>query len=110
MHFSANAEGKINGLQFKPYEAPPKFERNTTLLAMPFKGEWFTFWGGTEKRQNYHVVSPTQRGAFDFLIIDKNNRSYQRSGTRNEDYYAFGKPLYAVCDAQVYKRDHRSRG
>ncbi|MDT0554556.1 peptidoglycan DD-metalloendopeptidase family protein [Patiriisocius hiemis] len=101
---SLNSENKINGLLFKPYEddgSPGKFDRNTTTMQLPFKGDWFTFWGGTDKRDNYHVINRAQRGAFDFVIVDSNNKTYERSGTRNEDYYAFGKPLYAVCDAEV---------
>jgi len=98
-------DNKIAGLLFKPVEntVPAKFERNTTKLQLPFDGEWMTFWGGTEKRQNYHATTRVQQGAFDFVKLGKNNRSYQRSGTRNEDYYAFGQPLYAVCDAVVYE-------
>jgi len=99
-----NSEEKITGLLFKPHEerTKGKIERNITSLQLPFKGEWYTYWGGTDKRQNYHVATRPQQGAFDFIVVDKNDKSYERSGTRNEDYYAFGKPLYAVCDAVVY--------
>ncbi len=102
---AANPEGKMIGLWFQPAEeeAAAKFERNSTRMQLPFKGEWFTFWGGDTKRENYHVLYKPQRGAFDFIVLDENNKSYQRSGTRNEDYYAFGKPIYSVCDARVYK-------
>lgn len=103
---SLNSNDKINGLLFKPYEgdgSPGKFERNTTAMQLPFKGDWLTFWGGTDKKDNYHVINRAQRGAFDFVILDSNNKTYERSGTRNEDYYAFGKPIYAVCDAEVVK-------
>ena len=98
-----DAAGRIGGLLFKPFEehSEPKFTSNSTTLQLPFKGEWFTYWGGDNKRQNYHVINKSQQGAFDFIILDKNDRSYARSGTRNEDYYAFGKPIYAVCDAEV---------
>ncbi len=101
-----NPSGIMTGLRFLPAveeNAVAKLDRNTTLMSLPFKGDWFTFWGGDTKAQNYHVVSKTQKHAFDFLILDKNGKSYERSGTRNEDYYAFGKPIYAVCDALVYK-------
>lgn len=101
---TVNSEGLMDGLLFQPAEAPevtPKFERNTTPLALPFKGEWFTVWGGDTKAQNYHVIQAGQRRAFDFLILGENNKTHERSGTRNEDYFAFGKPLYAVCDAEV---------
>ncbi len=94
---------KIKGLLFKPIEThiEPNFTRNETPFKLPFKGEWFTFWGGDTKAQNYHVTVKSQQGAFDFMIQGPSNRSYQRSGRRNEDYYAFGKPLYAVCDAEI---------
>ncbi len=95
---------KISGLLFKPIEdtTVAKFERNLTSLQLPFKGDWFTFWGGDNKRQNYHVIQKAQQGAFDFIVLDKHKKSFTRSGTRNEDYYAFGKPIYAVCDAIVH--------
>lgn len=100
-----NDDHKISGLLFKPVENndPPKFERNITKLQLPFKGEWFTYWGGDTRAQNYHVTTKVQQGAFDFLKLGPNDRSYAKSGTRNEDYYAFGQPLYAVCDAEVYE-------
>ncbi len=104
IHFSLNNDGKMSGLLFKPLmdaNAIGKIDRNSTKLGLPFKGSWFTMWGGDTKPQNYHVIDRAQRNAFDFLIIGKNNKTYERSGTRNEDYYAFGKPIYAVCDAEV---------
>jgi len=105
MHVSLNKDGKMSGLLFKPVTdgRPSKFDRNTTELGLPFKGKWFVVWGGDTKAQNYHVNSPAQKGAFDFLILGKSNKTYERSGTRNEDYYAFGQPLFAVCDAEVYE-------
>lgn len=101
---SVDENGKMSGLLFKPVEeetVSAKMDRNITKLQLPFRGKWFTFWGGDNKAQNYHVIDRAQRHAFDFLIIGKNNRTYERSGTRNEDYYAFGQPLFAVCDAEV---------
>jgi murein DD-endopeptidase MepM/ murein hydrolase activator NlpD len=105
IHIVANSEEKLSGLLFKPYdvEGKGKLDRNITKLQLPFKGEWFTYWGGVNKRQNYHVTYKPQQGAFDFIVRDKNGSSYQRSGTRNEDYYAFGKRLYAVCEAVVIR-------
>jgi hypothetical protein len=103
---SLSPDNKISGLRFAPFKdngTPGKLERNLTPLDLPFKGEWFTFWGGDTKAQNYHVVDRAQRHAFDFLIVGKGNLTYRRSGTRNEDYYAFGQPLYAVCEAEVFK-------
>lgn len=101
-----DTSAKLSGLRFLPAaeeNLTAKMERNKTPMVLPFKGKWFTVWGGDTKAQNYHVVSKTQKKAFDFLIIGKNGKTYERSGTRNEDYFAFGKPLYAVCDAEVFQ-------
>ena len=101
---SLNEDNLMDSFLLRPTEdsnVTPKFERNKTAMALPFKGEWFTVWGGDTKAQNYHVIQRGQRRAFDFLVLGKNNKTYERSGTRNEDYFAFGKPLYAVCDAEV---------
>ncbi len=105
IHIVADSEEKLSGLLFKPFneEGVGKLDRNLTKLQLPFKGEWFTYWGGDNKRQNYHVNYKPQQGAFDFIVRDKNGSSYRRSGTRNEDYYAFGKPIYAVCEAVVIR-------
>ena len=100
MALSLDDQDKLKGLRFMPVseDVTPKIERNLTRLSMPFRGEWFTVWGGDTKAQNYHVISNAQRRAFDFLVLGNNNKTYQRSGTRNEDYWAFGKPIFAVCD------------
>lgn len=104
MALSLDKEDKLSGLRFlpSPNSREARFARNSTPFSLPFKGKWFTVWGGDTKAQNYHVISAAQRGAFDFLVLGPNNKTYARSGTRNEDYYAFGQPIYAVCDAQVF--------
>ncbi len=30
-------------------------------LSLPFRGEWWVFWGGRTEQQNYHVIAPDQR-------------------------------------------------
>lgn len=101
-----NKNEEIIGLLFQPYDDPNAvavFDRNTSDFQLPFEGEWFTFWGGDNRAVNYHVINKTQKGAFDFVIRNKRGQSFDKSGTRNEDYFAFGKPLYALCDATVHK-------
>jgi murein DD-endopeptidase MepM/ murein hydrolase activator NlpD len=100
-------KSKINGLFIKPFTGgepkadAPKLARNTTNLKLPFRGEWTVFWGGDTKELNYHVDHPAQKNAFDILIFDEKGRSYKIDGRANEDYYAFGKELFAPCDGEV---------
>lgn len=105
MNISENAKGEVDGLHFTAYDGPDApattTARNTTKMILPFEGEWFVFWGGDTKQQNYHVVSKAQKNAFDMVIVDEKGRSFKTNGKTNEDYYAFGQPLIAPCDAEV---------
>ncbi|MEP2935097.1 MAG: peptidoglycan DD-metalloendopeptidase family protein [Gilvibacter sp.] len=101
-----NEKDLLSGFRFLPTTDANKtasMERNKTSMSLPFKGDWFVFWGGDTKAQNYHVVSTAQKNAFDIVMLGDNNRSYKNKGLYNEDYYAFGQPLYAVCDAVAVK-------
>jgi len=104
MDLSQNSFGKIDGLLFTPYDGPPdtsNFIRNKTPLSLPFSDEWFVFWGGDTKEQNYHIISRSQRHAMDLVITDTGQKTYRTDGRTNEDYYAFGRPVLAPCDAEV---------
>ena len=103
LNVSVDANAMINGLFIAPYkeETAIKPERNTTLLQLPFKEVWAVTWGGDTKEQNYHVESKAQKNAFDFVIKDDKGKTFKTDGKTNDDYYAFGKPLFAPCDGEV---------
>jgi murein DD-endopeptidase MepM/ murein hydrolase activator NlpD len=101
MTITLNPKNEIAGLLFKPYTEVKEIIRNTTKMKLPFKGEWSVTWGGDTKEQNYHVESIAQKNAFDFLIYDEKGSTHKGTGEANEDYYAFGKELYAPCDGEV---------
>jgi murein DD-endopeptidase MepM/ murein hydrolase activator NlpD len=103
VNISVDNNSKINGLFVKPFtdDNLPKIERNTTKLNLPFKGEWTVIWGGDTKELNYHVESIAQKNAFDIVVTDAKGNSYKTNGTTNEDYYAFGKELFAPCDGEI---------
>lgn len=101
MTINLNSQNQIAGLLFKPYTESKPIERNTTTMRLPFKGEWNVTWGGDTKELNYHVESVAQKNAFDILIFDKNGSTHKGAGQNNEDFYAFGKALYAPCDGEV---------
>ena len=101
MTLTLNSKNEIAGLVFKPYTEAKEIIRNTTKMKLPFKGEWSVTWGGDTKEQNYHVESLAQKNAFDILIKDEQGATHKGTGETNEDYYAFGKELYAPCDGEV---------
>lgn len=101
LHLSVDSEGKINGFRITAHVETAKLLRNKTEVILPFKGEWNVFWGGDTEKQNYHIVSQSQKHAFDFLIKDKASKTFKNEGKTNKDYYAFGKELIAPCKAEV---------
>ena len=101
MNMVLNNSNEIAGLLLKPYTEAKTIERNATPMFLPFKGVWTVFWGGDTKEQNYHVESLAQKNAFDIMVYDERGSTHKGNGLINEDYYAFGKELFAPCDGEV---------
>ena len=101
LKISLDEKSEINGLFFAPWVEHPILVRNESNLILPFEGEWWVFWGGDTKEENYHVESNAQKGAFDFLIKDQEGKSFRNEGKTNEDYYAFGKRIISPSDGEV---------
>ncbi len=101
MNMVLNNRNEIAGLLLKPYTEAKTIERNSTPMFLPFKGVWTVFWGGDTKEQNYHVESLAQKNAFDIMVYDERGSTHKGNGLINEDYYAFGKELFAPCDGEV---------
>ncbi len=70
-------------------------------IRLPFKGEWFVFWGGDSKKLNQHHNNPAQKYAFDFVIVDKKGKTYSKSRSRNENYYCFNQEVVAPANGIV---------
>ncbi|MDR0328653.1 MAG: peptidoglycan DD-metalloendopeptidase family protein [Planctomycetaceae bacterium] len=101
---TTDADNKISGLHILPYTEIdlPKMERTKSSLILPFHDEWSLVWGGDTPEQNYHAAAHrSQKNAMDFVIKNERGKSYRTSGTNNEDYYAFGKELFAPCDGEI---------
>ena len=103
MQLQFNSNFEIIGLMFDDFIDPNIHvpERNITSLILPFHGEWTVFWGGDTEELNYHVVNRAQRNAFDFVIMDANNRTFRTDGRTNEDYFAFGMEIIAPSNGEV---------
>ncbi len=93
----------ISGFSIKPHKNRDIeiIERNSTEMILPFNDKWYVVWGGDTEKLNYHVISDAQKNAFDFVIIGKEGKSFSNGGSKNEDYYCFGKELFAPCDGVV---------
>jgi hypothetical protein len=93
---------QIEGLLIQPLEPHEDTDQTftNTEFQFPMKGEWYVFWGGNDVMSNYHYEHETQRYALD-IIRTKEAFSYNGDLKVNENYYAFGEPLYAAADGTV---------
>ena len=101
LKISLNEKSEINGLLLAPWIEHLILVRNKSKLILPFEDEWWVFWGGDTKEENYHVESNAQKGAFDFVVRNKEGKSFSNEGKANEDYYAFGKRIISPSDGEV---------
>lgn len=101
-----DAEGILQGFSIRPYTVPPSDEfldyETKTVLHLPFTGEWFVYWGGRSRAQNYHFPARDQRFAYD-IVIRRDGSSHRGDGKRNEDYYCFEQPILAPAGGVVTK-------
>ena len=110
-----DARGRIAGINLAPPNALPRDpnagRRLRARLALPFEGTWWVFWGGPTERQNYHVVAPVQRHAYD-LVVWRFGATHRGAGTKNADYWAWGRSLLSPASGRVIEvvdgvRDNR---
>lgn len=90
-----------------PQPAPSDYTDYETRapLRLPFgtpeRGAWYVAWGGRDAVHNYHVGAPDQRFASDFVVVRGDNRVHEGDGTRNEDHFCWGEPVYAPAAGRV---------
>ncbi|HEU4557282.1 MAG TPA: M23 family metallopeptidase [Longimicrobium sp.] len=98
MTIATTPDGTIAGFGIRPWAdaAQSRFLDYTTrtALRLPFDGDWYVFWGGRTREQNYHVVAPDQRFAYDLVVL-RDGKSHTGDGTRLEQYHCWGRPILA---------------
>ena len=83
-------------------EAPSPHLNTTikTALRLPFEGTWNVLWGGRTWEDNHHASVSDQRFALD-LLIWRGANTFEGDGTRNEQYFCWGKPVVAPAEGRV---------
>ena len=101
-NFDRNGEISALGVRPEAKEAPAPHadEPPKVTLRLPFDGEWTVWWGGRTVWTNFHAVNANQRFAADFFIV-KDGRTFAGSGTKNEEFFAFGKNVLAPTSGTV---------
>lgn len=99
-----DTSGTIIGLRLTHLTEHPTTDQAKSHFhyRLPFRGRWFTYWGGKNELVNYHYAYENQRYAFDFIILD-HDRSAIGDPLLNESYFAYGKPILAPCAGRIVR-------
>lgn len=73
----------------------------TVKYSLPFEGTWTVVNGGVTQSDSHSWEIPTQRYAYDFIVIDIDGKSYCGEETRPESFYCYGKDILAPADGVV---------
>ncbi len=68
---------------------------------LPFDGQWLVVNGGVTKSESHSWDIKSQRYAYDFVIVDKQRRSWSSPWRRCESYLCFDEPILAARDGTV---------
>ena len=85
---------------FRIYPSAHDDAPSRVRFRMPLDSPVTVAWGGPTLSENYHAVMPDQRWAYD-LLVTRNGSSFQETGTRLEDYYAYGREVVAPAGGVV---------
>lgn len=69
--------------------------------SLPFKDSWTVVNGGVDKGSSHSWGIPTQRYAYDFLMLDNNGKSFAGDNTKPADYHCYGKEVLAPAGGEV---------
>ncbi|MSP54149.1 MAG: hypothetical protein EXR69_00855 [Myxococcales bacterium] len=102
LNLQVDDAGQIGGLKIAPPPpADPPVARSSLPLRFPVDGAWTVVWGGDTAALNHHISLPSQRRAADLVITDATGKTHAGDGSKFTDYYAYGKPIYAVAAGTV---------
>lgn len=67
---------------------------------LPLDGPVTVAWGGSTPSDNYHLIAPDQRWAYD-LVVTEDGKTHRGEGRNLEDYYIYGLPALAAAEGTV---------
>lgn len=76
---------------------------------LPFNERWVAVNGCFSKEYSHSWDIPTQRYAYDFIMLDESNVSYQGDLKDIYNYYCYGKEILAPADGVVVETNNKSK-
>lgn len=69
--------------------------------SLPFSGEWTVANGGVTPETSHSWEIPTQRYAYDFVILDQEGKTFRGDETLPDSFYCYGRDVLAPADGTV---------
>ncbi|WMJ78698.1 MULTISPECIES: M23 family metallopeptidase [unclassified Sedimentibacter] len=92
--FKVNKKYKNNMPSVDNYKCKVEYD-------LPFKGKWTAVNGCFTKEYSHSWGIPTQRYAYDFIILDENGKSYNRAFNQSENYYCYDRDVLSPADGVI---------
>jgi hypothetical protein len=86
-----------------PFPAEREGHSSRVEFDFPLEGEWTVTWGGPDSERNLLARSRADRRFGYDLALERDGRRYAGDGSRPQDWFAFGRPVFAPCDATVVR-------
>jgi hypothetical protein len=89
----------------------PSFDnfKSEISYCLPFKGKWVAVNGCFRKEYSHSWDIPTQRYAYDFIILDESNKSYDNDFKNVTSYYCYDKEILSPADGVVVEIKNNSQ-
>lgn len=69
--------------------------------SLPFSGKWTTINGCFRKDYSHSWDIPTQRYAYDFIILDEEGKPYNGKFNQIEGYYCYNRDILSPADGVI---------
>lgn len=76
---------------------------------LPFNGEWTVVNGCFTKEYSHSWEIPTQRYAYDFIMLDESGKSWEGNTTKAESYYCYDKAILSPADGVIIEIVNKSK-
>lgn len=76
---------------------------------LPFEGKWFVLNGCYTKEFSHSWDIPTQRYAYDFIILDEEGKSYHNEFNKCESYYCYEENVLAPANGIVVEISNEAK-
>lgn len=76
---------------------------------LPFSGEWTVVNGCFTKEYSHSWEIPTQRYAYDFIMLDESGKSWEGNAKKAESYYCYDKAILSPADGVIIEIVNKSK-